>query len=294
MRSKTAPWILLAPFLVVFIGTMIVPIVMAIGYSFSSVERSGLLGEGGITNSFAGFDNYVKALSNVNFVESIGRMILFGVVQVTVMIVAAVVLALLLESANAKWPGFFRATYFLPYGIPGVIATILWSFLYIPGLSPIVDVLQLVGLDVDFLGPNAVLWSIANIVTWTYTGYNMLIIVAQLKAIPGELYEAAKIDGASSFRVARSIQIPLIRPALMLTIIFSIIGTLQLFAEPRLLQTMSAGITSEYTPNMSAYAFAFQYNDIGMAAAQSVIIAVAAFLFSALALGISNWMEKRR
>lgn len=294
MRSKTAPWILLAPFLVVFIGTMIVPIVMAIGYSFSSVERSGLLGEGGITNSFAGFDNYVKALSNVNFVESIGRMILFGVVQVTVMIVAAVVLALLLESANAKWPGFFRATYFLPYGIPGVIATILWSFLYIPGLSPIVDVLGAVGITVDFLGPNMVLWSIANIVTWTYTGYNMLIIVAQLKAIPGELYEAAKIDGASSFRVARSIQIPLIRPALMLTIIFSIIGTLQLFAEPRLLQTMSAGITSEYTPNMSAYAFAFQYNDIGMAAAQSVIIAVAAFLFSALALGISNWMEKRR
>ena len=294
MRSKTAPWILLAPFLVVFIGTMIVPIVMAIGYSFSSVERSGLLGEGGITNSFAGFDNYVKALSNVNFVESIGRMILFGVVQVTVMIVAAVVLALLLESANAKWPGLFRATYFLPYGIPGVIATILWSFLYIPGLSPIVDVLQLVGLDVDFLGPNAVLWSIANIVTWTYTGYNMLIIIAQLKAIPGELYEAAKIDGAGAVRVATSIQLPLIRPAVMLTVIFSIIGTLQLFAEPRLLQTMSSGITSEYTPNMSAYAFAFQYNDIGMAAAQSVIIAVAAFLFSALALGISNWMEKRR
>ena len=156
------------------------------------------------------------------------------------------------------------------------------------------DVLEVVGIDIDFLGPNMVLWSIANIVTWTYTGYNMLIIIAQLKSIPGELYEAAKIDGASSFRVATSIQLPLIRPALMLTIIFSIIGTLQLFAEPRLLQTMSAGITSEYTPNMSAYAFAFQYNDIGMAAAQSVIIAVAAFLLSAVALGISNWMEKRR
>lgn len=294
MRSKTAPWLLLAPFLIVFVGTMIVPIVMAIGYSFNSVERSGLLGEGGITNSFAGFDNYVKALSNANFVESIGRMVLFGVVQVTVMIVAAVVLALLLESAAAKWPGFFRATYFLPYGIPGVIATILWSFLYIPGLSPIVDVLGWIGLDIDFLAPNMVLWSIANIVTWTYTGYNMLIIIAQLKAIPGELYEAAKIDGASSIRVATAIQLPLIRPAVMLTVIFSIIGTLQLFAEPRLMQTMSAGITSEYTPNMAAYAFAFQYNDIGMAAAQAVIIAASAFLLSAIALGVSSWTEKRR
>src|SRR5690606_38538545 len=213
--------------------------------------------------TFAGLSNYIAALTNVNFIESIGRMILFGVVQVTVMIVAATVLALLLESAAAKWPGFFRATYLLPYGIPGVIATIPWSFLYVPGLSPIVDVLQVVGINIDFLGPNMVLWSIANIVTWTYTGYNMLIIIAQLKSIPGELYEAAKIDGASSFRVAMAIQLPLIRPALMLTIIFSIIGTLQLFAEPRLLQTMSAGITSEYTPNMSSYAFAFQYNDVG-------------------------------
>ncbi len=294
MKARYAPWVLMAPFLLLFIGTMVVPILMAIGYSFTRVERSGLLGEQGVRSTFAGFDNYVAALSNMNFVTSIGRMILFGVVQVSVMIIAAVILALLLESAAAKWPGFFRSAYFLPYGIPGVIATILWSFLYIPGLSPIVDVLGWMGLQVDFLGPNMVLWSIANIVTWTYTGYNMLIIIAQLKSIPGDLYEAAKVDGAGSFRVAWSIQLPLIRPAVMLTVIFSIIGTLQLFAEPRLLQTMSAGITSEYTPNMSAYAFAFQYNDIGMAAAQSVIIAVSAFCLSAIALGVSNWLEKRR
>lgn len=294
MRSKTAPWILMAPFLLLFIGTMIVPIIMAIGYSFTRVERSGLLGEAGIESTFAGFENYLAALSNQNFIESIGRMVLFGIVQVTVMIVAATVLALLLESAAAKWPGFFRATYFLPYGIPGVIATILWSFLYIPGLSPIVDVLGWMGINVDFLGPGVVLWSIANIVTWTYTGYNMLIIIAQLKSIPGELYEAARIDGAGPLRIVRSIQLPLIRPALMLTIIFSIIGTLQLFAEPRLMQTMSSGITTEFTPNMSAYAYAFQYNEIGMAAAQAVIIAVSAFVLSALALGISSWAEKRR
>ncbi|WP_010533546.1 carbohydrate ABC transporter permease [Brachybacterium squillarum] len=294
MRSKTAPWLLLAPFMVLFLGTVIVPIIMAIGYSFTRVERSGLLGEEGLTSVFAGFENYAAALANHNFIASIGRMVLFGVVQVTVMIVAATILALLLESAAARWPGFFRATYFMPYGIPGVIATILWSFLYIPGLSPIVDVLGLVGINIDFLAPEVVLWSIANIVTWTYTGYNMLIIIAQLKSIPGDLYEAARIDGAGSFRIVKDIQLPMIRPALVLTIIFSIIGTLQLFAEPRLMQTMSSGITSEYTPNMSAYAYAFQYNEIGMAAAQAVIIAVSAFTLSAIALGISQWTERRR
>lgn len=294
MRSKGAPWLLMAPFLVLFIGTMVVPVIMAVGYSFTKVQRSGLLGEGGTESTFAGFENYIAALSNENFIASIGRMIVFGLVQVTVMIVAATILALLLEAAAAKWPGFFRATYFLPYGIPGVIATILWSFLYIPGLSPIVDVLGWMGITVDFLGPNMVLWSIANIVTWTYTGYNMLIIIAQLKSIPGELYEAARIDGAGAMKIVTSIQLPLIRPALLLTIIFSIIGTLQLFAEPRLLSSMSSGITTEYTPNMSAYAYAFQYNEIGMAAAQAVIIAVSAFTLSAIALGISNWAEKRR
>src|SRR5699024_4786584 len=159
---------------------------------------------------------------------------------------------------------------------------ILWSFLYIPGLSPVVDVLSWVGIEIDFLGPNMVLWSIANIVTWTYTGYNMLIIIAQLKSIPGELYEAAKIDGACRSRVSTTSQLPLIRPALLLTIIYSIIGILQPLAEPRLLQITSAGINTEYTPNMSAYAFAFQYYDVGMAAAQAVIIAVSAFLLSAI------------
>lgn len=292
MSKSKAPWILMGPFLILFVFTMVVPIIIAIVQSFMTVERKGLLGEEGVTSQFAGLDNYIAALTNPNFIASIGRMLLFGVVQVTVMIVAATILALLLESAAAKWPGLFRSAYFLPYGIPGVIATILWSFLYVPGLSPIVDVLGMIGIEVDFLSPGNVLWAIANIVTWTYTGYNMLIIIAQLKSIPGELYEAAKIDGAGPWRIVTSIQLPLIRPALMLTIIFSIIGTLQLFAEPRILKLVSTGITSEYTPNMSAYAYAFQYNDIGMAAAQAVIIAVVAFVLSAIALGLSNRGKK--
>ncbi|MGP9694298.1 carbohydrate ABC transporter permease [Brachybacterium sp. AOP25-B2-12] len=288
MSKKTAPWVLMAPFLILFVATFVVPIIIAIQQSFLKVTRRGLLGEDGVSTSFAGLDNYVTALSNPNFIASIGRMLLFGVVQVTVMIVASIVLALLLESASARWPWLFRTAYFLPYGIPGVIATILWSFLYIPGLSPIVDLLGLVGLNIDFLGPNMVLWSIANIVTWTYTGYNMLIIIAQLKAIPGDVYEAARIDGAGPLRIARSIQLPLIRPAVVLTVIFSIIGTLQLFAEPQVLATVSPGIDKEYTPNLSAYTYAFLYNDIGVASAMAVIIALAAFILSAIALSLSN------
>jgi multiple sugar transport system permease protein len=291
MRSRAvarAPWILLAPFLALFVLTFLVPIAVAIGSSFTKVTRSGLFGEAGVTSGFAGFDNYAQALADGNFIASIGRMLLFGVVQVPVMIALCTVLALMLESASARVPGFFRAAYFLPYGVPGVIATILWSFLYVPGLSPIIDAANVVGLQPDFLGAGSVLWSIANISLWSYTGYNMLIIVAQLKAIPVELYEAAKVDGASTWRVARSIQLPLIRPALVLTTIFSIIGTLQLFAEAQVLKTVAPAIDSQYTPNLSAYTTAFAYNDYNVAAAQAVLIALAAFVLSFTFLSISN------
>ena len=285
---RRAPWILLAPFLALFILTFILPILSAIATSFTSVQRRGLFGEDGITNSFAGFSNYAQALADNSFTASIGRVLLFGIVQVPVMIILCTVLALLLESASAKWPQFFRAAYFMPYGVPGVIATILWGFLYIPGLSPVIDIANAVGLDIDFLGPDTVLWSIANIVTWTYTGYNMLIIIAQLKSIPGDIYEAARVDGAGSWKIAWAIQLPLIRPALVLATVFSIIGTLQLFSEPLVLQTSSPAIDSQYTPNLSAYTNAFAFNNYGIASAQAVIIALAAFVLSFVFLALVN------
>jgi multiple sugar transport system permease protein len=285
-----APWILLAPFLALFVLTVLGPVILAVVQSFTHINRAGLFGEKGVTGGFAGFANYAQALSDSNFLSAIGRVLLFGIVQVPVMTVFATVLALLLESASARWPSFFRAAYFLPYGIPGVIATILWSFLYVPGLSPIIDIGKLVGLNIDFLGPNTVLWSIANIVTWTYTGYNMLIIIAQLKSIPSEIYEAAKVDGASPLRIAASIQLPLIRPALILSVVFSIIGTLQLFVEPMVLRTVSPAIVTEYTPNLSAYNNAFNYNDYGIASAEAVIIAIAAFVLS---FGFLAWTNRK-
>lgn len=287
-QVTTAPWLLLAPFLLLFLFTFVLPILVALMNSFTRVTRSGVFGEAGVTTEFAWFANYAQALANGNFIASIGRMLLFGVVQVTVMIAAATLLALLLESASAKWPGFFRAVYFLPYGIPGVIATILWSFLYVPGLSPIIDLAAAFGVEVDFLGADTVLWSIANIVTWTYAGYNMMIIVAQLKAIPTDVYEAARVDGAGPVRTALSIQLPLIRPALVLTTVFSIIGTLQLFAEPQVLATVAPDVDTEYTPNLSAYTTAFAYNDYNVAAAQAVLIALVAFALSFLFLRLTN------
>lgn len=271
---------LLGPFLLIFTLTMVLPLLVALYDSVTGVERSGAFGEGGTSPVFVGLTNYITALSTPAFVESLGRVLLFAVVQVPMMILLATALALLLDVASAWGVPFFRSVYFLPYGVPGVIASILWGFLYTPGLSPLVSLGSAVGLHIDFLGGGSVLWSIANIVTWQYAGYNMLVIVAQLKSIDADLFEAASIDGVNAWQMITRIKLPLIRPAIVLTTVFTIIGTIQLFAEPLVLKPLSSAITSSFTPNLSAYNEAFTNNNYSLAAAESVLLALVACAFS--------------
>ncbi|MDJ1133520.1 carbohydrate ABC transporter permease [Streptomyces iconiensis] len=268
------------PFGALFLLTFVAPIAYALYESLLKPTRSGPLGLGGTGTAFAGLDNYAHALDDGLFLTGFGRVLLFAVVQIPLMLLLATALALLLDSASARWVGFFRTAYFLPYGVPGVIASILWGFLYVPGISPLVELARGVGADVDFLSQSTVLWSIANIVTWQFTGYNMLVLIAQLKSVPGELYEAARIDGASAWQTARHIKLALIRPALVLTTVFSIIGTIQLFAEPMVLKPLAPAIDSGYTPNLHAYHQAFKSNNQHAAAAEAVLIALVACVLS--------------
>ena len=289
-RRSWAPAAFLAPFGLLFTLFFLLPIGYAVYESLLEVRVSGL-GLGPTTTAFAGLANYSRVFSDPAFLQGVSRVLLFGVVQIPVMLVFATILALLLDSAAVRFRRFFRLAYFLPYGIPGVIAAILWSFLYLPGLSPIVAALQHVGFGtVNFLGTNSTLWSIANIVTWEYTGYNMLIIYAGLQAIPGDLYEAARIDGASEWKVATRIKVPMVASSLVLTAIFSIIGTLQLFSEPQVLRAITTNISSSYTPNLLAYTQAFVADNPNYAAAIAVVLAIGTFILS---LGFLKLVQRR-
>lgn len=219
----------LTPFFLPFVLFYLVPIGYALWQSFRVVRRSG--GQYGTSyTTFGGFEQYVEVFQNDEFWSSIGRIGLFGIVQVPVMLFTALVMALLLDTHLLKLKGFFRTAAFMPYAVPGVIAAIMWSYLYSPQLSPVVDLLNHIGLDPDFLGPGAVLWSAANISTWLWTGYNMLIMFSALQSIPQELYEAARIDGAGNWTIAWRIKVPIIAPSIVMTTVFSIIGTLQLYS----------------------------------------------------------------
>jgi multiple sugar transport system permease protein len=279
-RRAWTPYLFLLPFGLLFILFFLAPIVYTIFQSLFHYQRSGL-GLTGASVGFGGLSNYVNVLSDPKFYASVGRMLLYGVVQVPVMLFLALILALLLDSTVVHFKAFFRLAFFVPYAIPGIIAALLWGYLYDPALSPIVKGLQALHLPApDFLGFGTVLWSIANIATWAWTGYNMLIIFAALQAIPSEIYESARIDGCSGIRIAWHIKIPLIAPALILTCVFSIIGTLQLFAEPQVLSSISNNVTTSFTPVLYAYSMAFAYNDYYYAAALSVVLALVTFILS--------------
>jgi len=273
VAHPTAIAIFIVPFAVLFTLFYLVPIGYAVYQSLLVIERDGTFGKA--TEVFGGLTQYILVFQNGPFWESIARVLSFGVVQVPVMLGLALIFALLLDSPLLRGKRFFRLAFFVPYAVPGVIAAIMWGFLYSPNLSPFTAITS----NVSFLSADLVLWAIANVVTWVYVGYNMLIIYSALLAIPTEIYEAARLDGAGQLRIAWSIKIPLIMPAIVLTGIFSIIGTLQLLAEPQVFRSFSSAVTSTFTPNLMVYSTSSIPN-VNLAAAFSVVLALATFVLS--------------
>lgn len=262
------------------------------GSSLFGIQRSGLGFSGsGPEVSFVGFANYVTALRDQSFTAGFGRVLLFGLVQVPVMLGVALLLALVIDSALVRFKKLFQLVVFLPYAVPGVVAALLWGFLYQPGVSPIVQGLKSIGISANFLSPGSVLWSIANVTTWSYVGVNMVIMFAALQAIPEELYEAARIDGASGLRVARAIKVPLITPTILLTCLFSIIGTLQLFNEPEVLRSITSNVSSHFTPTMAILDVTTGQNNPNLGAAMAVVLGLVTF---ALSLVVSRLNRPRK
>ncbi|CAM3384188.1 carbohydrate ABC transporter permease [Isoptericola cucumis] len=281
-RPRTARYALwfVAPFVVLFVGVYVAPICYAIYQSLFRIERDPL----GLTPPTEVLDplfNYAAVLQDAAFVASLGRVLLFGAVQVPLMLGFALALALLIDSASARGKGFFRLASFAPYAVPTVVSALMWSFLYSPTNSPINRLLEPAGITVDFLGADLTLWSVANVVTWGWTGYNMIIIYAALQGIPGEVLEAARLDGASPWRTAWHVKVPLVRPAILLTAVFSIIGSAQLYNEPFVLSSSTGTIGPQYTPLMAAQSSITAAN-YPYAAAQSVVLALGVAVLSVL------------
>ncbi|MGB3444304.1 MAG: sugar ABC transporter permease [Actinophytocola sp.] len=264
--------------MVVFALTFLAPIGYAI--QLSLFQDQAFFGD----TTFVGLDNYVRLFSDTRFWSGFFRVLIFLAVQVPIMLVLALIAALAIDSARLHATGFFRIVIFLPYAVPAVVATLMWGYIYGTNFGLAADLNGLFGTDA--IRPLSLTWalpSIGNIVTWEFVGYNMIILYSALRVVPGELYEAAAIDGAGPFRTIFSIKLPALRGAIVIATIFSIIGSFQLFNEPNILRALIPNVlTTDYTPNMYAYYLSFggqQYNYAAtVAIVMGVITAVIAYV----------------
>ena len=287
-------WALLAPLAIAFGVFFALPIVLAAIASFQETKVSRGLGVGKESTVFAGFGNYAAVLTDSAILRGFLRVLLLGVVQVPVMMAIAILMALIFDAGIIWGRRFFQTAAFLPHAIPGVIAALVWGALYLPQISPIVKGLAAIGIEVNFLGPNTVLLSVMNITNWEWTGYNMIILYAALQSIPREILESARVEGAGGIRIALDIKLPLIVPALVITLAFSVIGSLQQFAAPVVLSTFTSNVDSKFTPNLAVFTLATGNGVTQRASALAMVIALLAFVLSFVVLRIRDRTESAR
>lgn len=292
---KGAPYVFLLPATVLFALFFALPIGYAVYLSFRKVHVSGLgLGSGARREIWAGLENYRDALGDSEFYNGALRVLGYGCIVVPVMLGLALVFALMLDTERVRLAPFSRLAIFLPYAVPGVVAALLWGFLYLPDVSPFYYVLEKLHLPQPGLLDGGPLYlALSNIAVWGGTGFNMIVIYTSLQSIPAEVYEAAKLDGATPLQIALRIKIPMVAPSLVLTFFFSIIATLQVFNEPTTLRPLTNSVQTTWSPLMKVYQDAFHKGDVYSAAAEAVLIAIATLVLSFGFLRATNRRTKQ-
>jgi len=260
----------LFPFLVVFLTFTIIPIVYTIFMSFYQVK---LMGQQLPQLSYTQLENYYRVFRDPIFWAGLSNVFLILAIQVPIMTLLALIAALLLNSPLISRRNLFRSIIYFPITVSLVLAAIFWNYMYGQDFGLINPTLSSMGLPkVGWLVDSSVaLYSIMNVITWRWTGWNMLFFLAGLQAIPKELYDAVKVDGASRLQTTRYVVIPLLKPVLIFSIVLSINGSLQTFAEPWVL-TSGGPVYSTYTVVLNIYRYMFGIGNLGLAAAMSLVL----------------------
>ncbi|WP_197048442.1 carbohydrate ABC transporter permease [Streptosporangium roseum] len=260
ITRRNIPYLLILPALLGFVTFKAYPILAAMYISLTTGA--------GAARTFVGLDNYVRLVNDPLFWTSLWNTTLILVVQVPIMLLLALLLALGLNSSFVRLRGLWRLGVFMP-SLTGLVAYgVMFSVILSKDSGLLNWLLGFLGVDaINWLG--SPFWARIAIVialTWHYTGYTAVIYLAGLQSISKELYEAAMVDGAGAVRRFWSITVPQLRPILLLTVVLSTIGTLQLFDEPFVL-TGGGPDNSTLTISLYLYQNGFRYFDFGYAAA---------------------------
>ncbi|WP_326766226.1 sugar ABC transporter permease [Streptomyces sp. NBC_01591] len=284
LTRDSVPYLLIMPAVLGFAVFKAYPIVASLWISLTTGN--------GDDRHFTGLDNYQRLLNDPLFWTALKNTALILVVQVPLMLGLALLLALGLNSTKVWLRPLWRLGVFVPSLTGLVAAGVMFSVILNRDAGLLNWVLSLFGIDrVNWLG--SPFWArvgVVLVITWHYTGYNAVMYLAGLQGIPNELYEAAMVDGAGPIRRFVSITLPQLRPILLLTVVLSTIGTLQLFDEPYVL-TGGGPDNATLTVTMYLYNNGFKYFDFGYASALAYALAL---IVSVLGIVQVRLMGERR
>lgn len=236
IKKHKSIYLFISPFFILFAVFGLFPILFSVYLAFQSWDGLAPM-------RFVGLANFRFLLSDPIFWLSIENDFIIWIESTIPMLLIALVLACLLNSALVRWRGFWRFAFFLPNITSIVAEAVVFGALFATKYGLLNYLLGKMGLPtVDWLNSN---WSIQVVIAlmtiWRWTGYNVIIFLAGLQAIPEDLYEAARIDGASSATIFTRITIPLLRPTVLFAVIMSTIGNMQIFTEPQVLTGGTGG-----------------------------------------------------
>jgi multiple sugar transport system permease protein len=288
MKTSTAAWCFVAPALAVIGVFFLLPVLAGLALSLTDFDLYALADPRALR--LVGLQNYARLLANPRFWHALGNTLYFVAVGVPLSIGVSFGTALLLHSRLVWLRGAFRTALFAPVVTTVVAVSVIWRYLLDARYGWINYALAAVGIGpIDWLGdPRWAMPAIILFAVWKSFGYNMIVLLAGLQAIPDELYEAARIDGASAWRQLRDVTVPMLAPVLVMVSILTVAGYFQLFAEPYVM-TQGGPLESTVSVLYFMYEEGFKWWNLGAASAVAFVLFLLIFALTALQLRLARW-----
>lgn len=280
LRRSAVAWSFALPFAALFVVFLVGPVLASLAMSFTDIRSADVRSPLAVT--FLGVDNYVRLFQDEQFVKAAGNTLVVVLVGLPLTVAFGLAAAMGLNSGLVKFRSVFRVGYYLPVVTSIVAISVVWRFLLQPDTGLLNSALALVGIE----GPNwlantsTALPAVIMMIVWRGIGFQMVIFLAGLQAIPHELYEAARIDGAGRWAQFWHVTVPSLRPTLLFVTVIGSIGLLQVFEEP-FVMTRGGPLGSTTTVAYSVYS-QFSFGNYGYASAMSYLLFLAIVLLSIL------------
>ncbi len=267
----------LAPYLLVFTVFLLGPLLFGLVLSFMRYDMASIE-----PARFIGLTNFTEALNDPYFYQAMGATFRFVILAVPLTIPLALLLAVAIDSVPGKRQAFYRIGVFAPTVITISVVGLMWRWFYINDVGLFNALLRPFGVQIEFLGtPANAMLSIIIMTVWWTVGGPVLILLAGLKQIPQQYYEAAQLDGAVGWRAFWHITLPLLRPALLFVVVMNIIGAFQVFGQPFIV-TGGGPLNSTRVAMQYIYETAFRNYRLGYGAAMSWLLFVVIAVFAIL------------